>query len=258
MNEADLVQTMSALGLTKYEALAYTSLLRCSPQNPHQLSKQAGVPTAKIYEVVGRLRERGVVSELEGQGYIPRDPASLIRETGARYARDLTSVREFLTAEHSGPAFHATRNFRGRPTVISEGALLISQAEHRLALAASGDLVSAWAEDLDDAAVRGCRCVIVSYGEPSGGPTPEPTARRGSIEIQVVGRREFFGRLSRSSVLATDEANALFVRTDAGGEWQGTWTDNPAIAAVAVESVEDRHFLESAIANRWIRWGEAE
>lgn len=258
MNEADLVQVMAVLGLTKYEALAYTSLLRSSPQNPHQLSKHAGVPTAKIYEVVGRLRERGVVSELEGQGYIPRDPKSLIREIEARYARDLGSVRDALAAEQSGPAFHATRNFRGRATVISEGSLMISRAEHRIALAASGDLVAAWSGDLDDAASRGCRGVVVSYGEPVTGPTLEPTRKPGSIEMQVVGPREFFGRMSRSSVLAADGAKALFVRTDAEGEWQGTWTDNPAIAAVAAESVEDRHFLESAIANRWIRWGEAE
>lgn len=244
------MHTMATLGLTKYETLAYTSLLRAAPQNPHQLSKQAGVPTAKIYEVVGRLRQRGIVSEVEGHGYIPRDPDSLMQDVSAKFTRDLSAVRETLVAEHSAHTFHATRNIRGRTRVVEEGALLLSQTEDRIAIAASADLISAWAADIDTAARAGHSCRIISYGVPPVEPE--------HVDVRAVDRRVYLSRLGRSSVLAVDGRRALFVRFVAGDDWQGTWTDNPAVSAVAVEFVEDRLFLESAIENRWIPWGATE
>jgi sugar-specific transcriptional regulator TrmB len=54
-------RAMENLGLTGYETKVYVSLLIDGAMTAQELSKKSGVPFSKIYEVVGRLEEKGWV-----------------------------------------------------------------------------------------------------------------------------------------------------------------------------------------------------
>jgi hypothetical protein len=56
------------------------------------------------------------------------------------------------------------------------------------------------------------------------------------------------------TVLAVDTHYALFVSSQ-NEKLQGAWTQNPAIAAIAEEYVDDKLFIEQGIADRWVLWG---
>jgi HTH-type transcriptional regulator, sugar sensing transcriptional regulator len=61
-NVAELVQ----LGLTTYEAQAYVALLGRDSFTAAQVSRQAGLPRQRIYDVLGSLVEKGLASSRPG------------------------------------------------------------------------------------------------------------------------------------------------------------------------------------------------
>src|ERR1700692_3129579 len=56
-----LLEQMSHLGFSQYEARAYCALLQHAPNNGHEVSKSAGIPPSKIYETLQKLHQKGAV-----------------------------------------------------------------------------------------------------------------------------------------------------------------------------------------------------
>jgi len=70
-------RAMRELGLTNYEAQAYTSLLELGPMPAGRISQSAGVPYSKIYEVLGSLESKGWIEMERGRPskYYPKSPS---------------------------------------------------------------------------------------------------------------------------------------------------------------------------------------
>ena len=56
------VAELTQLGLTTYEAKAYVALLGRDSFTAAQVSRQAGLPRQRIYDVLGSLVEKGLAS----------------------------------------------------------------------------------------------------------------------------------------------------------------------------------------------------
>ncbi|MDA7027090.1 helix-turn-helix domain-containing protein [Bacillus sp. CLL-7-23] len=61
----DIVQTIQSLGFSQYEAKAYLSLVRQGTASAYQVSKESGIPRARIYEILKGLEEKGIVMKEE-------------------------------------------------------------------------------------------------------------------------------------------------------------------------------------------------
>src|SRR6185437_1056075 len=57
---------LTQLGLTTYEAKAYVALLGRDSFTAAQVSRQAGLPRQRIYDVLGSLVEKGLASSRPG------------------------------------------------------------------------------------------------------------------------------------------------------------------------------------------------
>jgi len=70
-------RAMRELGLTNYEAQAYTSLLELGPMPAGRISQSARVPYSKIYEVLGSLESKGWIEMERGRPskYYPKSPS---------------------------------------------------------------------------------------------------------------------------------------------------------------------------------------
>lgn len=53
------------LGLNQYETKAYVTLVRQGASSAYQVSKNSGVPRARIYEILNDLEQKGVVMKEE-------------------------------------------------------------------------------------------------------------------------------------------------------------------------------------------------
>jgi len=79
---------LGEFGFTKYEAAAYIALVRANPASGYEVAKVSGVPQAKIYEVLARLKAKSVVTQISRDSalYAPLDPSELVRQLRSTHA----------------------------------------------------------------------------------------------------------------------------------------------------------------------------
>jgi sugar-specific transcriptional regulator TrmB len=106
-------ETLSALGLTAYEARAYMALIRRDSSAAAEVARLSGIPRQRVYDVLASLVEKGLASSRPGS---PVKYAALAPELAIE--RLLYSRREELAGlerqgrtliEQLAPAFHAGR-----------------------------------------------------------------------------------------------------------------------------------------------------
>ena len=61
MESERLINILTKYGFNQYEARTYTGLLSIGTANAYSISKQSGVPKARVYDVLDSLSEKGVV-----------------------------------------------------------------------------------------------------------------------------------------------------------------------------------------------------
>jgi sugar-specific transcriptional regulator TrmB len=93
------------IGLSDYAIHTYLSLLQDHPVNGSQLSKQSGIPRARIYDILRTLKKRGFVAEASKGLFVPLPPDELIKQLRRNYEADLDRF-EALAKEIQTPADH--------------------------------------------------------------------------------------------------------------------------------------------------------
>lgn len=66
MDGAGLISQLTRLGLTSYEARAYTALVRRDSFSAAQVARQAGLPRQRIYDVLETLVQKGLAASRPG------------------------------------------------------------------------------------------------------------------------------------------------------------------------------------------------
>ena len=84
------------IGLSDYAITAYLSLVTHHPVNGSQLSRNSGIPRARIYDVLRHLRDRGFVAEPSEGMYIPLPPAELINQLRKNYETDQGKLKALI------------------------------------------------------------------------------------------------------------------------------------------------------------------
>src|SRR5579884_2265087 len=110
--QVTMLEKLRQLGWGDYEAKAYLALLGHHPATGYRVAKESGVPTAKVYEALARLVERGAIrlhpgAEGEAAQYVPVPPEEVMAGLRARHARMLDELTRELAGqliEHAGVA----------------------------------------------------------------------------------------------------------------------------------------------------------
>ncbi len=82
MSENLVERLRRLLGLSSYEARAYLAVLR-GAHRPRDVAREAGVPLQRVYDVLARLEERGLVAKT-GDGYHVVDPREALGAAAER------------------------------------------------------------------------------------------------------------------------------------------------------------------------------
>ncbi len=166
--KTDIIAILQELNFTEYEAKAYLALLEKFPLSGYAISLNSGVPRSKIYEVLNGMVARGdiLVSQENTPQYLPLSPEELI----AQRKRD--AEKTYQTAQNALKKFAVTSqnreniwNISGHEAIMARVKQEIKGANHRV-------LLEVWSEDamelrneLEQAAHRGIKILIVAYGE---------------------------------------------------------------------------------------------
>jgi sugar-specific transcriptional regulator TrmB len=107
--DAQLVRTLSELGLTKYEARVYLALTRRGSSTAAETARVAGIPRQRIYDVLSSLVTRGLAATRPGQvtKYVATPPNDAIEALVSDHREQLERLeRESrVLAETLSPAF---------------------------------------------------------------------------------------------------------------------------------------------------------
>ena len=61
----ELIAQLKEMGFTEYEAKAYTALVQQSHVSAYQVSKNSGIPRARVYDILNILVDKGIVLKEE-------------------------------------------------------------------------------------------------------------------------------------------------------------------------------------------------
>jgi HTH-type transcriptional regulator, sugar sensing transcriptional regulator len=164
----DIIKILKDVNFTEYEAKAYLALLEKSPLSGYAVSLNSGVPRSKIYEVLGGLVDRGevMVSHENPALYTPLPPNELIN-LKKRKAESSFEVAEEALENYSYVSLNRENiwNITGYEPILNRTKEAIKEATGRILLEIWAEDAQELKEELQAAAKRGVKILIVSYGD---------------------------------------------------------------------------------------------
>jgi len=98
MREEEIIKMLQKLGLTKYESLAYITLLKLGTSKATDLTKESGIPHTRIYDVLSSLHRKGFVDIMHGtpRMYKPVNPELVFEKLKEEIINDIRVIKDAL------------------------------------------------------------------------------------------------------------------------------------------------------------------
>ncbi len=154
-------EQLQQIGLNKYEAEAYYTLLKHGPLTGYEVGKHSQVPLSRSYDVLERLVDKGLVSVQPGEPsrYNAQDPQQFLGQVRSTMEETLSALTVTLTTLSYS---HETDEFwviRGRQNIIERSQEIIARAHDRLELSIPASCEAVVAEGISQARQRGVSIV---------------------------------------------------------------------------------------------------
>ncbi len=238
-----LLDRLREIGLGDYEAKVYVALVKRHPATGYELGRSSGVPSSKVYEVLGRLQEKDVVFVTDGGGrakhYVPVDPEEFIDRYRTRVTRALDGLRDDLEAISADEPVGYIWNVHGRAALVQHARHLVERAEETL-------LISGWDEELKDLAPaiaaahrRKVRVAVIDYGTL---PLEAAAVYTHPIKDTIHGEKG-----GRGLTLSADARVALMGLVQADGVGHGAWSRNRAFVAAAEDYLKHDIYVQKIV-----------
>lgn len=222
-----------SLGMSEYEARAYLSLLSSRGVTAYEAARTAGIPTSKIYEVLGRLEARGIVQGQEENGkkkYVPMESDQFIRAQKSRVEAALEELETDLSEIRGARDVSIIWNLKTYEALAEYAIDLAGRAEKTI-------LVSVWAEELrilkpflDKAVARGVKAALVHFGP--------PVERVGQLFAHPIEDTLYAEKGGRGFAMVVDGREALIATVSADSAVEGAWSQNRGFATVAEDYIK--------------------
>lgn len=154
MTTVDLLQQ---IGLNKYEAEAYYTLLMHGALTGYEVGKYSQVPGSRSYEILERLLEKGfaLVQPGDPPRYSAQDPHSVFERFRSTMETTLHTLATSLASLARADRMSEFWVVRGQQNILAQARAMIANAQATLDLT----LPTHWdvADSLTQANARGCR-----------------------------------------------------------------------------------------------------
>jgi HTH-type transcriptional regulator, sugar sensing transcriptional regulator len=252
-----VIESLQELGFSLYEARLYLGLLRRGRQNGNELSRTSGVPSSKVYAMLERLSDAGVVAQTRRGTtveYICVPPQDLLHKLRERFMTPLDYLGEMLPTMVSGDPEPDIITVSSLDAIIDHTRALIRSATDQIYVSMWAENVEPLQQDLADADARNVRIFGMVYG---GEPLEIGWWQRHSYTETVASR--IGGRML---TLVADESEALIAHMPERGDPSAVRTRNPVLCLVAEEYLIHDMTLQKAKTmtgyEEWDRWLRAD
>ncbi|AAL80248.1 transcriptional regulator [Pyrococcus furiosus DSM 3638] len=135
MLEEEILQKLQKFGLTKYESLAYLTLLKLGPSKATDVTKESGIPHTRIYDVLSSLARKGFVDIVHGTPrlYAPVNPEIVLEKIREDLISDIERLKKAfqeLYREVHGEELPEIWTVHGFENTIDRAQHIIRSAKH--------------------------------------------------------------------------------------------------------------------------------
>lgn len=240
-----LLEDVQLLGFTEYEARTYIAILRKNPINRHQLSKIANIPTAKVYETIDRLVQRGIVaatSSSDRPTYVPLPPEEVIAQIRSTTEHKL----QYVEAKLQAIAERSDDNIRPLTWNLEGTALILSKAQEVIARSQEYIMCAIWDQEIESlmpylrsAQERGVEIVLLAYGD---APDDLGIVHHHGMEAKLL--EQTGGRWLTLAAEAAQEVVIGFFPPE--GTATGVWAQSTILSMITQKYIRE-HFLSHGI-----------
>ncbi|MFW9800325.1 MAG: TrmB family transcriptional regulator [Candidatus Thorarchaeota archaeon] len=230
------LKALKELGLTEYETSAYLALIEGGQMAASDISSRSQVPYSRIYDVLGRLEEKGFITVSKGRPtlYTAKSPTEVVRLVRLDWEHRIESATK-LVVEELQPLFErettaTTRDvwlLHGRAAILAKALEMLDAAREEVIL--SVPALTLELEDLNPVieralSARASRTRVLTSGVDASLRSLIPA------DFEVRTRERVFG-----AGLVTDSRQTLIMLAggDTEGEFLGVFSSAPVFAAMA-------------------------
>uniref|UniRef100_A0A942YDK8 TrmB family transcriptional regulator n=1 Tax=Neobacillus citreus TaxID=2833578 RepID=A0A942YDK8_9BACI len=151
------MQRLKKLGFNEYEAKSYLSLVKQGPVTAYQVSKESGVPRARIYDVLSTLVDKGIVLKEEINDttrYSPLPVEIFLQKAQSEWQSTYTGISDSLRSLEASAEKTDNRviTLKDYQTIISYCQTLIKKANSRIVISMWDDMYEVLKDELAEAA----------------------------------------------------------------------------------------------------------
>jgi len=137
MREEEIIEKLQKLGLTKYESLAYITLLNLGPSKATDITKESGIPHTRVYDVLSSLHKKGFVDVMQGSPrlYKPVNPEVVLERIKDEIISDIENLKSAfleLYREVHGEELPEIWTIQGFDNTIERAEYVIRSAKHEV------------------------------------------------------------------------------------------------------------------------------
>lgn len=167
--EEVLFDKMQKLGLNLYESKAYATLLKVGTANAYKVSKESGIPRARIYDVLETLTKRGLAmleeSSENAKIYTPVPSKVFLEKTKKEWENDFEDVTNALNKLEMEADKRDIYVFtvKGKENIISYCRQLLRDASQYVMVSMWDEMYEILLPELEECQNRGCKILGVCH-----------------------------------------------------------------------------------------------
>jgi len=137
MKEEEIIEKLQKLGLTKYESLAYITLLKLGPSKATDITKESGIPHTRVYDVLSSLHRKGFVDVMHGSPrlYKPVNPEVVLEKIKEDFIEDIENLKVAfldLYREVHGEELPEIWTIQGFDNTVERAEYVVRTAKHEV------------------------------------------------------------------------------------------------------------------------------
>lgn len=238
MNEA-VIRALRASGMSLYEARIYLGLVQHGPQNGNELSKAARVPSSKVYGLLEKMSQDGIIHSIRSgtsNEFVCISPRDLVERLRQQFNEPIDFLEQTLPTLASFEPASEVFVMQGRAAILENCRYLLNGALSNVSASLWPDEYGELAEAFSAAAGRGVRVEGMFYGT----DLPETGSWLAHSYKEIVATR-VHGRLL---TVVADREEAVVAHIPDRSEPSGVRTRSPALALITQEYLHHDYVLQ--------------
>jgi sugar-specific transcriptional regulator TrmB len=233
MDEAmtSMVERLTRLGFSLYEAKAYVGLLVHGAQTGYGLSNLTGVPQPKVYETLHRLAEQGALMQIANKPatYVAMPAEQLFHALETDFKQRLQNARndlEHLLSKPNEDQQELIWKLNSFGSIVARTQEVIANATRSVYLSGSTFTLEPLKDVITDASKRGITFVVLHFGPLPFSVGGGRTFRHASTEGSLYSHHQ-----ARHLAVVVDSASALWALARNGKHWESLYSQNEMFAS---------------------------